>query len=118
VSAGATVHTDAWQGYRRLAKLGYDHQLKSLRAGRFLGEDVGEIVPRAHRVISNLKAWLQGTYHGVSGDHLQFYLGEFVFRFLIAGAHLWLPFKRCSGLGRAERQHPTDRSRRGSRRLS
>jgi transposase-like protein len=81
VAAGATVHTDAWQGYRRLAKLGYDHQLTSLRAGRFLGEDVGEIVPRAHRVISNLKAWLQGTYHGVSGDHLQFYLDEFVFRF-------------------------------------
>ncbi len=32
-------------------------------------------------MISNLKAWLQGTYHGVSGDHLQFYLDEFVFRF-------------------------------------
>ena len=75
------VHTDAWQGYRRLAKLGYDHQLKSLRAGRFHGEDVGEIVPRAHRMISNLKTWLQGTYHGVSGDHLQSYLDEFVFRF-------------------------------------
>src|SRR5207245_11405568 len=81
VVPGATVHTDAWQGYRRLAKLGYDHQLKSLRAGRFLGEDVGEIVPRAHRVISNLKAWLQGTYHGVSGDPLQFNLADSSFRF-------------------------------------
>jgi ISXO2-like transposase domain len=32
-------------------------------------------------MISNLKTWLQGTYHGVSGDHLQSYLDEFVFRF-------------------------------------
>ena len=53
-------------------------QLRSLRAAPGA---VGEIVPRAHRMISNLKTWLQGTYHGVSGDHLQFYLDEFVLRF-------------------------------------
>jgi hypothetical protein len=31
VDAGATVHTDAWQGYRRLARLGYDHRPSSQR---------------------------------------------------------------------------------------
>ena len=81
VAPGATVHTDAWMGYRPLAKLGYDHHRRSLRASRALGDDPGEILPRVHRVISNLKSWLQGTHRGVSGDHLQVYLDEFVFRF-------------------------------------
>jgi len=34
-----------------------------------------------HRVISNLKSWLQGTHPGVSGEHLQVYLDEYTFRF-------------------------------------
>ena len=38
------------------------------------------ILPRAHRAISNLKTWLQGTHRGVSAKHLQVYLDEFVFR--------------------------------------
>ena len=37
--------------------------------------------PRVHRVFSNLKTWLAGTHHGVSGKHLPWYLNEFVFRF-------------------------------------
>ena len=38
------------------------------------------VLPRAHRALSNLKTWLQGTHHGVSPKHLQVYLDEFVFR--------------------------------------
>jgi ISXO2-like transposase domain len=34
-----------------------------------------------HRVISNLKSWLQGTHRGVSAEHLQVYLDEYTFRF-------------------------------------
>src|SRR5439155_25716990 len=33
VLEGTTVRTDAWQGFKRLARLGYDHQPMSLRAG-------------------------------------------------------------------------------------
>ena len=32
-------------------------------------------------VFSNLDAWLLGTHHGVSRQHLQAYLNEYVFRF-------------------------------------
>lgn len=32
-------------------------------------------------MISNLKTWLQGTHRGVSKEHLQVYLDEYVFRF-------------------------------------
>ena len=31
VHAGATVHSDGWQGYRRLGRLGYDHRRSSQR---------------------------------------------------------------------------------------
>jgi len=34
-----------------------------------------------HIVFGNLDAWLLGTHHGVSSEHLQGYLNEFVFRF-------------------------------------
>jgi transposase-like protein len=81
VAIGSTVHTAAWRGYRPLDKLGYDHQPRSQRAARSAGEDIDEILPRVHRVISNLKTWLQGTYRGVSGEHLPVYLDEYTFRF-------------------------------------
>jgi transposase-like protein len=81
VAKGSTVKTDGWQGFKRLAKLGYDHQPTSQRAERRNGEDVGEVLPRVHRVVSNLKTWLQSTYRGVSEHQLQVYLDEFVFRF-------------------------------------
>jgi transposase-like protein len=81
VTAGATVHTDAWRGYRPLSRLGYDHRPRSQRATRAMGEEVNDILPRVHRVISNLKSWLQGTHRGVSAEHLQVYLDEYTFRF-------------------------------------
>ena len=81
VATGATVHTDAWKGYLPLAEFGYDHQPRNQRAARRRGDDPDEILPRVHRVISNLKSWLQGTHRGVSGEHLQVYLDEYTFRF-------------------------------------
>ena len=76
LTPGATVHTDGWQSYRRLSTLGYDHRYRSQRTA-----PQGEwLLPRAHRAISNLKAWLHGTHRGVSREHLQVYLDEYVFR--------------------------------------
>ena len=81
IAGDATAHTDGWQGYKRLARLGYDHQPRSQRAHALLDGDPDEILPRVHRVISHLKTWLQGTHRGVSKEHLQVYLDEYVFRF-------------------------------------
>jgi transposase-like protein len=76
LTPAATVHTDAWQSYRRLTTLGYDHQYRPQRTA-----PPGDwLLPRAHRAISNLKAWLHGTHRGVSHEHLQVYLDEYVFR--------------------------------------
>jgi len=77
VAPGAIVHTDGWQGYSGLRAAGFDHQSHKQRA-RFADREW--VLPRAHRALSNLKTWLQGTHHGVSPKHLQVYLDEFVFR--------------------------------------
>jgi transposase-like protein len=78
VSKGAIVRTDGWQGYDGLAKLGYDHEAVVLDGDP---EKTDEHLPMIHIVFSNLKTWLLGTHHGVSQQHLQAYLNEYVFRF-------------------------------------
>jgi ISXO2 transposase-like protein len=69
VDPGAVVHSDGWQGYKRLSRLGFEHYARSQRA---LPTGVW-VLPRVHRSISNLKAWLHGTYRDVSREHLQVY---------------------------------------------
>ena len=82
VEPGATVITDAWQGYRRLEKNGYIHSRHSQRAALARGEDPGELLPGVHRIASLAKRWLLGTHQGaVDSAHLPSYLDEFVFRF-------------------------------------
>jgi len=77
VERGAIVHTDGWDGYGKLASSGFDHRLRLQRRRH---PDERKLLPRAHRAASNLKTWLQGTHRGVSPEHLQVYLDEFVFR--------------------------------------
>lgn len=75
-ATGAIVHTDGWRGYTGLTKLGYEHRPRSQR-----GAQPGEqLLPRAHRAVSNLKAWMLGTHRDVSDEHLPVYLDEYVFR--------------------------------------
>jgi len=82
VEPGATVITDAWQGYAGIDKLGYTHDRRSQRAARARGDNPGELLPGVHRVASLAKRWLLGTHQGSVDDaHLQSYLDEFVFRF-------------------------------------
>ena len=72
------VVTDASQSYAGLARLGYQHLAVAERGDPGVAEDY---LPVIHLVFSNLKAWINGTHHGVSPDHLQAYLNEFAFRF-------------------------------------
>ena len=61
VGADAIVHTDGWKGYDRLSRLGYDHRPRWQTTAP-KGE---QLLPRAHRAVSNLKAWLHGTHREV-----------------------------------------------------
>jgi transposase-like protein len=82
VEPGATVITDAWQGYRGIERLGYTHDRRSQRAARARGDDPGDLLPGVGRVASLAKRWLLGTHQGsVDAAQLQSYLNEFTFRF-------------------------------------
>ena len=77
VEKGSTIVTDGWQGYNGIEKKGYSHRIIE-------GEDSIEVASQLvhiHRAFSNLKTFINGTYHGVSKKHLQAYLNEYVFRY-------------------------------------
>ena len=74
VAEGATLKTDGWSAYPGVP--GYKHE------PHVVGKMAAHIVlPWVHRVVSNLKTWGLGVYHGPRRQHLQSYLDEFVFRF-------------------------------------
>jgi len=73
---GAIVHTDGLFSYNGLAGLGFDHRPRKVASIT----DREQLLPRVHRAISNLKAWMHGTHRGVSPEHLPVYLDEYVFR--------------------------------------
>lgn len=73
---GAIVHTDRLFSYNGLSQLGYRHRPRKVAS--VPAEE--QLLPRVHRAISNLKAWMHGTHRSVSPEHLPAYLDEFVFR--------------------------------------
>lgn len=79
VAAGSLIQTDGWAGYNGLGKLGYTHE-RVVQSHK--GMKTGQYLPLVHLIISNIKAWLLGTFHGaVSRKHIPAYLNEYVFRF-------------------------------------
>lgn len=77
VVPGSIVRTDGWNGYNRLNKLGFIHEVVRKN------EDIGDnLLPHCNRVAALLKRWLMGTHQGaVSHEHLDYYLDEYTFRF-------------------------------------
>jgi hypothetical protein len=79
VAKPASVATDGWSGYGRLAAAGYGHEPVNLAAS---WGDASLRLPAIHLVFGLAKRWLLGTHHGAVGTkHLPAYLDEFVFRF-------------------------------------
>ena len=78
VAPGTQIITDDWIGYAALGRRGYAHIAVAERGDPQVAD---VFLPIVHLVFSNLKAWLNGTHHGVSHQHLQAYLNEFTFRF-------------------------------------
>jgi transposase-like protein len=71
------IRTDGWRGYSKTALKGYGHENRVVSRE----QKAHQLAPHIHRVFSNLKAWLNGTHHGVDPKYLPHYLQEFVFRF-------------------------------------
>ena len=76
IASGSTIRTDGLSVYNRLATRGFIHE-PTVAPGR-TKEDV---LHWAHIVISNAKAFIVGTFHGLGDRHIQQYLAEFCYRF-------------------------------------
>jgi hypothetical protein len=69
------VITDGWSGYSRLGKLGYVHEIGTVKKDK-------EALPNAHRTFSLVKRWVLGIYQGaVEQKNLAYYLDEYAFRY-------------------------------------
>ncbi len=76
VALGARVITDGFDGY---VDLGQDFRHYSVVQGE--AKNAETILPVIHVLFSNVKAWLNGTFHGVSAKHLPRYATEWAYRF-------------------------------------
>lgn len=76
ISKGCTIATDGYTVYPQLKSQGYIHD-------RILSSEpeAEEKFRWVHILISNAKAFIAGTFHGLDKKHLQAYLDEFCYRF-------------------------------------
>lgn len=111
---GTKVVTDGWSAYGDLDAVG----LKHLRIVEGRAENASELFPLVHTLFSNLKAWLNGTFHGVTRTWLPAYVAQFQYRFnrrsLTDGGSLWRYVLRrlVRGTWRAWSAHAADAAKR------
>ena len=74
ICPGSEIHSDALGSFRAALRQGYDHHFQ------VFDQDNGAL-RWVHTLISNVKSFLLGTYHGLGKKHLQSYFDEFAFRF-------------------------------------
>ena len=79
VEKGSEVRSDGWSGYNGVEKSGYGHAAINISAS---GNPAHVVMPRVHRVASQLDRWWLGIHQGaIRPMHLAYYLDEFTFRF-------------------------------------
>jgi transposase-like protein len=76
ITPGATIRTDGLNSYNALNDEGYEQE-----GEKFDPENNPEHLHWLHVIISNLKTFILGTYHGLDKKHLQRYFDEFCYRF-------------------------------------
>ena len=72
----SVIQTDAYSSFPIVQTKGY-----KLEAEKFDHKKHPEHLKWMHRLISNFKAFVLGTFHGLDSRHLQSYLDEFCYRF-------------------------------------
>lgn len=73
--AGSRLRTD---GYKSYLGFGDDYEHERIIA---LNLDISGVLKSVHRLVSNVKAFIAGTYHGLGKKHLESYLGEYCYRY-------------------------------------
>lgn len=74
ICPGSEIHSDALGSFHAALQDAYDHHYQ------VFDKDSGAL-RWVHVLISNVKSFLLGTYHGIGKKHLQSYFDEFAFRF-------------------------------------
>jgi hypothetical protein len=77
IKPGTWIVSDGFKGYSKSKLTAYRH----IPITQGAGANAASVLPIVHKVFSNIKAWLNGTYHGVSAKHLPRYLREWSYRF-------------------------------------
>jgi len=75
VKTGTRIVSDGFKSYTNLKDYRHDPIVQGS------GVNAGVNMPIVHKLFSNVKTWLNGTYHGVSTKHLPRYLREWSYRF-------------------------------------
>ena len=76
IQPGSEIRTDGFPVYSPLKEEGYSLVMK-----KFDPKKDPNHLHWTHIIISNAKAFITGTFHGLDKIHLQYYLDEFCFRF-------------------------------------
>jgi transposase-like protein len=79
VLPASTVYTDEWKAYSGLEGAGYQHSRVNHSQAIYVDGDVH--TNTIEGFWSLVKRGISGVYHGVSTQHLQSYLDEYVFRY-------------------------------------
>ena len=74
IAEKSNIYTDAYRSYRKPLAEKYNHDFEVFQ------KDSGAL-HWLHKVITNAKALVNGTHHGLTAKHLQAYLDEFCYRF-------------------------------------
>lgn len=78
IPTGMTLKTDGLQVYTNLSnEMDYEHDRIIISNS---GKKAHELLKWVHIISGNVKAWLNGTFHGIDKKHLQLYLDEFCYR--------------------------------------
>jgi transposase-like protein len=84
IKPGSTIRTDGFSSYKVLGGEGYEHFSEPFK------HEEGNLHLRwFHTIISNLKSFVQGTFHGLDKKHQHFYFSEFAWRYNRRGLDLF-----------------------------
>jgi transposase-like protein len=74
IADGSTIQTDAYHSYRKPLAEKYQHEYQVF-------DSDSDMLKWLHTIVSNAKAFISGTFHGLGKKHLQSYLDEYCYRF-------------------------------------
>jgi len=74
IAEGSTIETDALRSYHKPLSEKFNRNWDVFDADH-------EMLAWLHTIVSNAKAFIQGTFHGIDEKYLQCYLDEFSYRF-------------------------------------